>query len=56
MFKFEKLDVWKKSIDLYEKALNASVSINQKDQFSLGEQKRRAVLSVSANIAEGSGR
>ena len=56
MFKFEKLEVWKKSVVLYTKVSEISNSINQRDQFSLGEQIRRAALSISTNIAEGSGR
>ena len=42
MFKFENLDVWKKSVDLYEQVSSLSCSIDQRDQFSLGEQIRRA--------------
>lgn len=56
MFKFEKLEVWKKSIFLYKKILEASNSVAQKEQLSLGEQIRRAALSISTNIAEGTGR
>ena len=56
MFKFERLEVWKKSIVLYEKIVQVSNSIDQRDQFSLGEQIRRAALSISTNIAEGTGR
>ena len=56
MFKFESLEVWKKSVSLYEKVSQASNHIGQQDQYSLGEQIRRAVLSISTNIAEGTGR
>lgn len=56
MFKFEKLDVWQKSISFDEEILMFSDRIPQKEQFSLGEQLRRASLSISTNIAEGSGR
>jgi four helix bundle protein len=56
MFKFENLDVWKKAVDLYEQIWLLSRSIDQRDQFSLGDQIRRAALSVSSNIAEGTGR
>ena len=56
MFKFEKLEVWKKSVALYEKVSEISNSIDQRDQFPLGEQIRRAALSISTNIAEGTGR
>lgn len=56
MFKFESLEVWKKSVSLYEKVSQISNDISQMDQYSLGEQLRRAALSISTNIAEGTGR
>lgn len=55
MFKFERLEVWKKSIATYEKICELSKVIDQREQFSLGEQIRRAALSISTNIAEGTG-
>ncbi len=56
MFKFENLEVWHKAVALYEQVADLSEGIAQRDQFSLGEQVRRAALSVSTNIAEGTGR
>ena len=56
MFKFERLEVWKKAVSLYERASSLTQGIPQKDQFSLGDQIRRASLSVSTNIAEGTRR
>ena len=56
MFKFERLDVWHKAVDLYEQVSIVSRSVHPRDQSSLGEQIRRASLSVSTNIAEGTGR
>ena len=56
MFKFERLDVWQKAVRLYEQVSSLSMVIDRKDQFSLGEQIRRASLSISTNIAEGTGR
>ena len=56
MFKFERLEVWKKAIELYAEISLLSQAIHQKHQFSLGEQIRKAALSVSTNIAEGTGR
>jgi len=47
VFKFEKLDVWQKSISFDEEILMFSDRIPQKEQFSLGEQLRRASLSIS---------
>ena len=55
MFKFERLEVWKKSIAIYEKICELSKVIDQREQFSLGEQIRKAALSISTNIAEGTG-
>ena len=56
MFKFERLEVWKKAVSLYEKIIVLSQTIDKRDQFSLGEQIRKASLSISTNIAEGAGR
>ena len=54
-FKFEKLDVWKRSIDFADELFEIADELPQKYQFSLGEQLRRAALSIPTNIAEGSG-
>ncbi|MBU1706253.1 four helix bundle protein [Patescibacteria group bacterium] len=56
MFKFERLEVWKKAVETYELISEETFKINQKDQYSLGEQIRRSSLSISTNIAEGTGR
>ncbi len=48
--------MWNKAVNLYEIVLGITNNLSHKDQFSLGEQLRRASLSISANIAEGSGR
>ena len=55
-FKFESLDVWKRSIDFADAMFVLAETIPQQYQFSLGEQLRRASLSIPTNIAEGSGR
>jgi four helix bundle protein len=56
MFKFERLDVWRKAVDLYGDVAQLSKSLDRMDQFSLGDQMRRASLSISTNIAEATGR
>jgi four helix bundle protein len=55
-FLFEKLDVWKRSVEWADEVFTVADNLPQKYQFSLGEQLRRAGLSVPTNIAEGSGR
>lgn len=55
-FKFEKLDVWKRGVEFADEIFNLADDLPQKYQFSLGEQIRRASLSVPTNIAEGCGR
>lgn len=56
MFSFERLEVWKKSVKFAEDILSFVDGMDRKDCFSLGEQLRRAVISISNNIAEGGGR
>ncbi len=55
-FKFERMDVWKRAIDWANDVYDVCDGLPQKYQFSLGEQLRRASLSVPTNIAEGIGR
>ncbi len=56
MFKFEKLDVWRKSVEFADIMVSISDGLLQKYQYSFGDQLRRAGLSISNNIAEGTGR
>lgn len=56
MFKFEKLDAWKVSLELYRKVAGATRRLRPRDQVFLADQIRRAALSISANLAEGTGR
>ena len=56
MFRFEKLQVWRKVIDLYDLTDQAVQEFSGELWYSLTDQLRRAALSVSSNIAEGSGR
>lgn len=56
MFKFETLDVWKKAISYADKLLVIADEFPQRYQFSLGDQLRRAGISIPNNIAEANGR
>lgn len=53
-FKFEKLIVWQKSVDLANKVHLLAASFPKDEMYVLGSQIRRAADSVSLNIAEGS--
>ena len=56
LFPFEKLDVWKMSVDLAEYVLNLLEQIPGNKYLRLISQMEAAVTSPSQNIAEGKGR
>src|SRR5713226_604436 len=56
MFKFEKLDVWQRAIDFADLVYSKTKSFPSDERFGLTNQMRRAAVSVSSNIAEGSAR
>ncbi|WP_026450915.1 four helix bundle protein [Aequorivita capsosiphonis] len=63
IFGFEKLQVWQKSrqtsIKIYKATANfpsEAVPAGRQERFGLTSQMRRAAISISSNIAEGTGR
>lgn len=56
MFNFEKLDVWHDSIKFADLIYSITHHFPNEEQFGLKIQMRRAAVSVSSNIAEGSSR
>ena len=56
MFRFEKLDVWQKAMELIDRIYSVSAGFPGEERFGLTSQLRRSSISVAANIAEGSGR
>jgi len=56
MFKFQKLEVWRKSIEFCDRILLLVEKIPRNYQYSLGDQLKRAAISIPTNIAEGCGR
>jgi len=56
MFNFEKLDVWQKAIDFADVVYVATRAFPGDERFGLTNQMRRAAVSISSNIAEGTSR
>jgi len=56
MFKFEGLEVWKVAVELDCIVASKTEGLYRRNRGYLADQIRRAALSVSANIAEGTGR
>jgi four helix bundle protein len=56
MFRFEKFDVWQRSVELAGSIYAITRSFPQDERFGLTSQMRRASVSVSSNVAEGSSR
>ncbi len=53
-FKFEKLIVWQKALDLSDEVNQLTKTFPKDEQYVLTSQIKRAADSVSLNIAEGS--
>ena len=55
MYNFEKLIVWQEAIRLAELIYQLTKKLPKEERFALIDQLKRAVTSISLNIAEGSG-
>lgn len=55
-FRFEKLDVWQRATELATQIYLITKTFPNEERFGLTSQVRRSGISISANIAEGSGR
>jgi four helix bundle protein len=56
MFNFEKLDVWQEAINLGDSVYSVTRTFPDDERFGLTNQMRRAAVSISSNLAEGSSR
>jgi four helix bundle protein len=56
MFNFEKLDVWQEAIVFADLIYDITAALPYEERFGLTTQMRRAAVSISSNIAEGSSR
>jgi four helix bundle protein len=55
MFAYESLDIWKLAIEYAKTIYKITRRFPQSEQYGLVSQLTRASVSISANIAEGSG-
>ncbi|MFT5266153.1 MAG: four helix bundle protein [Polaribacter sp.] len=53
-FKFEKLIIWQKAMDMGEEVNTLAYEFPKMEIFNLSSQIRRAVDSIALNISEGS--
>jgi len=56
MFRFQKLEVWKKAVFFANRVYEITNSFPTEEKYGLTSQMRRSSVSVAGNIAEGSGR
>ena len=55
-FRFEKLEVWQETRKINQSIYRLTKAFPRQEMFAMTSQIRRASISVSSNIAEGSGR
>ena len=55
-FRFYDLDIWRKAIDFANEIYDVTAQFPDDERFELTSQMRRAAVSISSNIVEGSGR
>ena len=55
MFRFEDLKIWEKSVSVADKLFTVADELERKKLYRFAEQLRGATISISNNIAEGSG-
>jgi four helix bundle protein len=56
MFNFEKLETWQKAITFADVVYETTRNFPTEERFGLTNQMRRAAVSISSNIAEGTAR
>lgn len=54
-FRFQDLEIWKSAIEIADCLFDIADELEQKHLFRFAEQLRGAAMSMSNNIAEGSG-
>lgn len=55
LFRFENLQIWQRAADLSSPLFKLAEKLDERRYYRFAEQLRAAVLSITNNIAEGSG-
>jgi four helix bundle protein len=55
LFRFQDFEIWKKAIEIGDKLLDIADELETRKLYRFAEQIRGASLSISNNVAEGSG-
>ncbi len=55
LFRFQDFDIWKKAIEIGDRLMDVGDALEGRRLYRFAEQIRAAGLSISNNIAEGSG-
>jgi len=55
MFRFEGLEVWRRAATIGAEMMDVAQELDRSRKYKVAEQLRGAALSISNNIAEGSG-
>ena len=54
-FRFEGMEIWQRAVEISMPVFDIADSLEERKKYRFGEQLRAAMLSISNNIAEGSG-
>lgn len=54
-FRFQNLEIWKRAIEIADCLLDIAVEMDERKYYRFSDQLRGAALSISNNIAEGTG-
>jgi four helix bundle protein len=54
-FRFEDMEIWQRAVEISMPVFDIADSLEDRRKYRFGEQLRAAMLSVSNNMAEGSG-
>ena len=56
IYSFEKLEVWQEPVELVKSIYTITESFPKEEKYGLSSQLRRATISISSNLAEGTSR